>query len=131
MARRIRLNALEDTLREILAEYGDSITEGTAEATIKTARTAASELKSVSPKGSTGKYAKGWKVQIERGRLYTACTVYNGKKPGLPHLLEFGHVLRNGTGRTYGEGGARPHIAAVESKALDDYERAVKEVIQE
>lgn len=130
MAKKIPLERLAAELEDILAEYGDSVTEGTAQAVITAAQTAQKELRSTSPKSRTGgKYARSWKVEIERGRLFTTATVYNGK-PGLPHLLEFGHVSRNGTGRTFGSVRAYPHIATVEQQTIDSFEKAIVERIQ-
>jgi hypothetical protein len=76
-------------------------------------------LRSNSPK-KKGEYARGWSFKVEKHRLYTVATLYNNK-PGLPHLLEFGHVSRNGTGRSYGHVGAKPHIAGVEQMVIQEY----------
>ena len=81
-------------------------------------------LKANSPKRK-GKYASGWSFEVEKQRLYTVATLYN-KKPGLPHLLEFGHVTRNGTKR-----GARPHISGVEQEIVKEYtDKLTKELSQ-
>ena len=45
--------------------------------------------------------------------------VYNKKMPGLTHLLENGHVIRNKKG-TYGRVAARKHIAPVAAWAEGD-----------
>lgn len=64
--------------------------------------------------GGTGKYAKSWAREREKGRLKVGYTVYN-KLPGLPHLLEYSHALRNG-------GRSRPieHIAPVAQWAAEE-----------
>ena len=48
-------------------------------------------------------------------------TIYNAKLPGLAHLLEHGHAKVNG-GRT----APRVHIAPVEKKLIEEYERNVE-----
>jgi len=77
-------------------------------------------LKQESPRGRSGKYAKGWARKIETGRLMVGATVYG--KSGtyqLAHLLENGHAQRGG-GRT----APVVHIAPVEQWAIDEtYER--------
>lgn len=69
----------------------------------------------------SGDYAKGWTRKVEKGRLQVYATVY-GKKPtyALAHLLESGHVTRNGTGRTYKPTPAYPHIQEVNDWAQDE-----------
>lgn len=64
-----------------------------------------------------GEYARGWKQKTEKTRTGVVTTVYQGEKPGLPHLLEFGHAKVNG-GRTR----AFPHIAPAETEAMRIYE---------
>jgi hypothetical protein len=54
--------------------------------------------------------------------------IYN-EHPGLPHLLEYGHVSRNGTGRTYGEVPGHEHIQPVEEEMVRDFERKVVEAL--
>jgi len=61
---------------------------------------------------------------VEKGRLSTTVTIYNDH-PALPHLLEYGHVTRNGTGRTYAPTPAHAHIAPVEKELVETFEREV------
>ena len=113
-------NAVNQALN---VDYFGDINEIVKEVVPKVAKDAAKKLKSESPKGKTGKYAKGWSVQVENGRIKTEASVYG--KTGtyqLAHLLEFGHVTRNGTGRTFGRTGARVHIAPVEEWASQELE---------
>lgn len=109
-----------DGLAEALQEYADEVVEKVDQDVQKIANSAASELKATSPK-RTGGYAKGWKVQKEKSRYGTSCTVYNSTKPGLTHLLENGHALRGG-----GRAPAHPHIKPVEEKVISDLEAAVR-----
>lgn len=72
--------------------------------------------------GSKGEYAKGWNVEITTKTATgdPLAIIYNDK-PGLPHLLEFDHALRQG-GRT------RPHehIAPAEEWAREELVNRVK-----
>lgn len=120
------LDRMAAELAKIMQEYGDSVTEATGEAVEAAAKQAQKALRSSSPKLS-GKYAKGWKTEVERGRMYTSATIYNANAPGLAHLLEFGHVSKNGTGRTFEPSvPARPHIAAVEEQVVEGFEKELE-----
>lgn len=50
----------------------------------------------------TGAYKKGWKADMEFDETGAECTVHN-RVYQLTHLLENGHVIKNQTGRSYGE----------------------------
>lgn len=69
------------------------------------------QLKETSP-SNTGRYASGWKMRTKfdgYGGYYVR--IYNDVKPGLTHLLEFGHekfVFGKDTGERVP---AHPHIA--------------------
>lgn len=115
---------LSDQIMEALREYGDEAEKAVREVVPEVAKEAAKKLRSESPK-NTGKYRKGWMAKVENARLGVSATVYNKAKPGLAHLLEYGHVKRNG-GRTR----PNPHIAPVndwaEEEALKKIEEALK-----
>lgn len=127
MSNTISIDGLEDALHEILEEYTDEIARGTKECVQKVARAGVKALKAGSPK-RTGEYAKGWSSNIKNGRLNAKATIYN-KKPGLPHLLEYGHVQRDGTGRDLGQTKGKAHIKPVEEQLVKDFENAVEEMI--
>lgn len=129
MPKSVPLDRLAGELAAILKDYEGDVTAGTAEAVQKAAKTAQQALRRVSPKGATGDYARSWRVEIERSPAFTVATVYS-TKPGLPHLLEFGHVSRNGTGRDFGSVKAIPHIEPVEKQVVEDFEKAIREVIE-
>ena len=99
-------NLLQDYSKEVMAIYGDCGKE-ISELAVK-------KLKSDSPKKS-GKYAKSWAYQEEKGRLGSPIyTIYNKRYYRLTHLLEYGHVIRDGSHRKVGDAGAKPHIKKVE-----------------
>jgi len=112
-------------LSKILEEYADEVERTSAECVRKVARAGAKTLRKVSPRLS-GKYAAGWTFKAEVRRLDASAVVYDGKAPGLAHLLEHGHVTRNGTGRTYPRTPAHPHIAKVEEQIARDFEKQIR-----
>lgn len=118
-SRTVTPEQLADRIQQVLAKYQNDVDLTTAEVVKDVAKEGRRALKANSPK-KKGKYASKWAFQVEKHRLYTVATIYNAQ-PGLPHLLEFGHVSRNGTGRTYGFVGARPHIASVEQSVIQEY----------
>ena len=103
-------------MADILDECSQDVVEAFDDALNKTMRESVQKLKSESPKQS-GEYASGWKLKKEKegGKVITG-TVYNAKKPGLTHLLENGHVIRNKSG-TFGRVGGRKHIEPVQEWA--------------
>lgn len=60
-------------------------------------REAVNEVKVLSPK-LTGKYRKGWKCTITQDHGVTKVRIHN-KEYQLVHLLELGHLSKNGTDR--------------------------------
>lgn len=116
----IRLE-LSIELGKILDDYNDKVIEVVQDEGEKLAKKAVSQLKATSPK-KRGKYASGWrskKIAGSKGNFESV--VYNGPYPGLTHLLENGHITRNG-GRTK----AQPHIKPVEEQIKKEYEQNLK-----
>lgn len=110
---KVTLDNLAAEVGKMLDEYADEVTDNVKEATHKVALLTVRALQSESRQAVNGKkYYRGWRTYSETTRLSQKETIYNSKLPGLPHLLEYGHALRNG-GRT----AARIHIAPVEAEA--------------
>ena len=109
---------------EYLEAYTKEITNEVRDAAIRVGEEAAGELKASGPK-KTGKYAKFWKIKVVEGEGTINVTVHNSKYYRLTHLLENGHVNRDGS-RTRG----RPHIKPVEEKVKEEYLKAVEEAIR-
>ena len=122
---RVPLEQLQSSVEKILDEYVDDVDRKSKECVRKVARSGVKALKGSSPSKS-GKYASGWTSEVEEGRMQATATLYNGKKPGLPHLLEHGHATRNGTGRVFPPTPAHPHIAAVEETLVNEFEKAIR-----
>lgn len=121
-----KLSELSVELEAALQEYSAEVAESTKEECLRVAKETAAELQSLGPKKS-GEYAKGWKTRVayERGGDIRV-QIYNGAKPQLTHLLEFGHATRNGTGREFARTKAYPHINAAEDNAAKKLTSKVK-----
>lgn len=107
-------------IQAILDEYEGEVNENLGQIVDKAGQKAAQLLRNTSPVDTHGKkpgaYAKGWKVEKSaktHRQLHHSATVYN-KYPGLPHLLENGHALRQG-----GRSPAIVHIKPVEDAVYD------------
>lgn len=116
------LEKLDTAISKILKDYADEISTNADEVAIAMGRKGAAALRQeVSADfGGTGKYAKGWTVQVDRQRLYTDVIIYN-RTPGLPHLLEHGHLMRNGRRWTP----PKQHIEPIEQELVTQFEKEV------
>lgn len=117
-------------IKDILNEYSQDIQIAITEEAQKIAKEGQSKLKSTSPKNkkktqNKGKYAKGWRVKTEKGNGYVNCTIYNTTDYQLTHLLENGHLTRNGK-KTM----PIKHIEPVHNESCANFERAVEKIIQ-
>lgn len=114
---------IRDISKEItnaLRTYTREVTEGLEEAKVKVAKKAVKKLKSVS-RERTGKYAAGW----ARKKIGSGQIIYNKNKPQITHLLEHGHILRDG-----GRAQAFPHIKPAETEAIKEFTKEVEKVIK-
>lgn len=115
-------------LSRILEAYAGEIDANVKTVTRAMGKSGAKALRGKSREafpGGGGDYAKGWTSAATESATAVGVTIYN-EHYGLPHLLEYGHVTRNGTGREYPRTPAHAHIAPVAEKLVDTY---VKEVL--
>lgn len=125
----VGVDQLHSAIMSIMEDYSEEVERKSGECVRKIAQQGAKTIRSVSPRRG-GDYAGGWTYKVEQKRLGTEGTIYNSKKPGLAHLLEHGHATRNGTGRTYDDTPAHPHIKAVEEQIITDFEKSIKVEIE-
>ncbi len=133
--KRVKPIDLSKAIKEILDQYGDSVYTVLAESVKEVADEATEKLQSVSrfaPGGHpAGAYSKDWtNEEFPDGRLKTKRVVHNMGHYRLSHLLEKGHVTRNGTGRTYRRTPAYPHIEPVNKWANEELPRVVERKIK-
>lgn len=132
MARRKRIQPvdLSDTITALLNEYGEAVFDVMEESVKEVTDEATKQLKAVNhwANEGSGAYASGWTNDTVEGRLPLSkfMVVYNGEHYRLTHLLENGHVIRNGTGRTFGKTGKYPHISKVNDWANTELPAVVR-----
>lgn len=119
MAKKTPIDKLATALEKILDDYQEDTTKNLQELSKKFTKKGAQAVRQAASANGWSDYANGWTSQFETGRLSAQGTIYN-KKAGLPHLLENGHALRNG-----GRAKAYPHIAPVEEKLVEEFQKAV------
>lgn len=126
MAAKIPPDKLASEINSILAEYGADIDKEMDGAVKRVAKAGAAALRRVAKQlfGGSGRYAKGWTSTVETGGHSAQGVIYNKDVPGLPHLLEHGHLNRDGS-RTPG----KPHIAPVEDEIAQLFTETVEKSI--
>lgn len=122
----IKIDALGAEIAKKMEKYAAEVAVDVKAEAKAVAKEAVKELKATSPEGpgsKKGHYKDGWASKVEsENAVSIGIRVYNRKKPGLTHLLEKGHAKRGG-GRVEGV----PHIGPAEQKAVEDYEKRLKE----
>lgn len=111
----IKPDELQKAVMDYLENYKEDIDEDVIETVDEITKKAKDELKQTSPRGKgtrSNPYYKGWAIKLNKKRsgVYHK-VIWNKTNYQLTHLLEFGHVTRNG-GRTK----AIPHIRPIEQK---------------
>lgn len=120
---------LSRAVAKVLDEYEESVIETVQRVTNELAKEGLSKVKAASPvSGKSPKrsaYRSGWSKKVITNRMGASAIIYNGKYPGLVHLLEKGHALRNG-----GRSAAYPHVEPVQDWMNDELQKRIKEAIQ-
>ena len=119
---KINIDKMAAAISQALDDYDQQAVDKTKAIIGELAAEAVANLKQDSPK-RTGRYAKDWARQTsyETAREKRD-TVYNKKHYQLTHLLEHGHVKRNGTGRVDGI----PHIGPENERIKTELEARLK-----
>lgn len=114
-------------LQNILAAFSQEVQDEYESELDRITKEAVKKLKATSPKDTASRrhYANGWTVKSESRRQVKTFIVYNKTKPGLAHLLEYGHAKVNG-----GRVAAIPHIKDVETWAIQEAEHAAEIAVQ-
>lgn len=123
---KVQIDSLSAEIRKELEHYKNVTTEGIKKAVREASKIAKTEIEQTAP-SNTGKYNKSWAIKATRETANSLRVVVHSKdRYQLTHLLEFGHAKRNG-----GRVSARPHIANAENKAIQSFEKAIKETIND
>ena len=112
-----------EVVNDIMLHYSAEVAEATYQVVPEVAKEAAKKLRKTKWKSGKGDYPKSWTTKIEKGRMQTLATVY-AKDPGfrLAHLLEYGHVMRNGKRKSVS---GIEHIKPVEEWAIAEAEERI------
>ena len=111
--------AISVQLDEILGEFAKQEKELLDDSVAKASKQCKRDIVAASPEGPKG-YKRGWTVRNKRTKHGVEAIVCNKDHPGLTHLLEKSHVIRNqyGTyGKTYERHGQHVHIAPAAESA--------------
>ena len=105
---------LADLVMDGLREYSELANDAMKKAVRKTANSVKKEISENAPK-DTGRYSKSWTAKKTKENSHTLeMTVHSKNRYQIAHLLENGHVKRNG-GRVPG----KPHIAPAEENGAE------------
>lgn len=110
-------------------EYTEYVTKGIEKEVNATAKLILADTKALAPK-KYGTYEGGFAIKKERRQGEVVNTIYNKKRPGLVHLLEFGHAVSNQYGKTSGRADARPHLVPAYNKHADTMVRKIEGIIK-
>lgn len=134
MARKIGPIDLSKAINDILTKYGDEVYSVMEECIDEVAEEAKDRLKAVTHfKNDATKYPGSWVNEKLQGKPLTVKhAVHNQQHYRLTHLLEKGHVVRNGTGRNNGKQrtDAFPHIAPVNDWANKELVQLVERKLE-
>lgn len=115
-------------INDILNEYSNDIQDAITQDAMQVAEQGKNDLKNTrnTYQVRSGNYNKGWRVDKKQGKGYVHNTIYNATDWQLTHLLEKGHIKRNGTERTR----AFKHIEPVESRCVAQFKKDVEHIIE-
>lgn len=121
-------------IQKILGTYSKELDDALYEEANRVAKEGTKKLRNVRTtyKVRTGKYNKGWRMEIEKGFGTVQATIHNKTNYQLTHLLERGHdyVGRDGQ-RKKGAAKPYPHIAPVEQECIKEFEEKITKRIEE
>lgn len=122
----VKVDGLADAILDELKKYSEEATETLHNTAKEVAKDGVKSLKSTSPRGKgsrKGHYADSWYIKTERPKKSKSSNIIHNKmKPGLTHLLERGHQLRQG-----GRAKAIVHIKPVEEWCNEEFEKRIEE----
>jgi hypothetical protein len=136
----MKTNNLHDDIMAIMTTYTEEICEKIENKAAELAKQAQAELKAISPRskgeGTMGKndskpyhYADKWKLTklggIRKARYFRFVIHQNSPKYRLTHLLEYGHLARDGSRVK-----AIPHIEPVQEKVSREFEKACEDIVK-
>lgn len=123
----IRADDLPDVISDILNDYSTDLREAVNQTTEQTANELKKAIAADAPVDS-GKQKKSWRVAKEKVAGLDLVAVVHSTDYRKVHLLEFGHVTRNGTSRTKAIGYVSKNEEAIVSKYPERLVKAIRTV---
>lgn len=125
MSKTVSPQNLTEAVMKYLEEYKEDIEEDVVELSQTIGKQAKAELKAISPR-ATGDYAAGWSISTQKGANFYTTKICNKTHYRLTHLLEFGHITRNGITRTR----KFPHVRPTEDKYKEQFVKDLEKRIK-
>lgn len=127
----IAYDQLAEALQKQLSEYSTALTEELNAAYKELADAGVDELKRVRPyHDRTGQYSKNFAVKQRKNAQSVvgaqSYTIHNKKRYQITHLLEHGHLTRDGKRKTQ----AFPHWEEAERKIESEAVRKIEEAVR-
>ena len=129
MARRKKIKPidLQAELNKILKKYADDVTACIAPSVEKAAKKGVNRLRGTGDyKDRTGAYRKSFNYDYDKTAFGATAKIYS-KDPDYrrAHLLEFGHLIKDGTKRILGKTKAYPHWKPVHDEVIKEFREEV------
>lgn len=119
-------SSVSNAITAVLRDYTDEVANKVIAAADEIATEAVKKLKATSPSDNRDvayHYKNAWqKKRIKFKYAQAVRYKISNKAFWLTHLLEYGHITRNGERTT-----EQPHIKPVEEWAIEEFEKRVKE----
>lgn len=126
---KVNIEGVARMIAESLEDYSEEVKNNIYAMGKNVAENTAGQLQAVSNAYEihTGKYNRSWDVRDMSGKNYVRFVVHS-KKPyyRLTHLLEKGHMKKDGTGRVE----AREHIKPICEMAMEDFYNNTQKIIK-
>ncbi len=121
---KIKPDRLADVVCAQLNDYAKTTSKGVKKAVSQTSKTIKENITTTAPR-DRGRYARSWRVKTIKETMDSLIDViYTPSGYRIAHLLEYGHVKRNG-----GRVEAKPHIKTAEEQGIALLEKAVKDTL--